>query len=47
MLINYLSGLMNWYIARQIQWGLVITMVRETETEAEAVWIFSSVMHLQ
>lgn len=47
VLINYLAGLKDWNISRQIPWGIAIPMFRQTETEAAPEWIFDTRTHLQ
>lgn len=47
VLINYLEGLKDWNISRQIPWGIAIPMFRQTETEAAPEWIFDTRTHLQ
>ena len=47
VLINYLTGLKDWNISRQIPWGIAIPMFRQTETEAAPEWIFDTRTHLQ
>ena len=47
VLINYLAGLKDWDISRQIPWGIAIPMFRQTETEAAPEWIFDTRTHLQ
>ena len=47
VLVNYLAGLKDWNISRQIPWGIAIPMFRQTETEAAPEWIFDTRTHLQ
>lgn len=40
VLINYLEGLKDWNISRQIPWGIAIPMFSQTETDKAPEWIF-------
>lgn len=42
VLINYLEGLKDWNISRQIPWGIAIPMFRQTETDKVPEWIFDT-----
>ena len=48
VLINYLRGLKDWNISRQIPWGIAIPMFRKVSEEAtdEPDWIFDRRTHL-
>ena len=48
VLINYLRGLKDWNISRQIPWGIAIPMFRKVDDEAtdEPDWIFDRRTHL-
>ena len=49
VLINYLKGLKDWNISRQIPWGIAIPMFRKIDDTAtdEPDWIFDRRTHLQ
>ena len=49
VLINYLRGLKDWNISRQIPWGIAIPMFRKADPTAtdEPDWIFDRRTHLQ
>ena len=49
ILINYLKGLKDWNISRQIPWGIAIPMFRKIDDTAtdEPDWIFDRRTHLQ
>lgn len=47
VLINYLEGLKDWNISRQIPWGIAIPMFRQTETDKVPEWIFDTRTNLQ
>ncbi len=49
VLINYLKGLKDWNISRQIPWGIAIPMFRKVTDEAtdEPDWIFDRRTHLK
>ncbi len=49
VLINYLKGLKDWNISRQIPWGIAIPMFRKIDDIAtdEPDWIFDRRTHLQ
>lgn len=42
VLINYLQGLKDWNISRQIPWGIAIPMFHQTETDKAPEWIFDT-----
>ncbi len=42
VLINYLEGLKDWNISRQIPWGIAIPMFRQTETDKAPEWVFDT-----
>lgn len=42
VLINYLEGLKDWNISRQIPWGIAIPMFHQTETDKAPEWIFDT-----
>lgn len=48
VLIDYLKGLRDWNISRQIPWGIAIPMFRKVDVEAtdEPDWIFDKRTHL-
>ena len=48
VLVNYLRGLKDWNISRQIPWGIAIPMFRKVSEEAtdEPDWIFDRRTHL-
>lgn len=46
VLINYLEGLKDWNISRQIPWGIAIPMFHQTETDKAPEWIFDTRTHL-
>ena len=48
VLINYLEGLKDWNISRQIPWGIAIPMFRKVDDEALDApdWIFDERTHL-
>ena len=49
VLINYLKGLKDWNISRQIPWGIAIPMFKKVDTNATGApeWIFDRRTHLQ
>lgn len=47
VLINYLEGLKDWNISRQIPWGIPIPAFRQTETQDAPEWIFDTRTNLQ
>ncbi len=49
VLINYLKGLKDWNISRQIPWGIAIPMFRKIDDTAtdEPDWVFDRRTHLQ
>ncbi len=47
VLINYLEGLKDWNISRQIPWGIPIPAFRQTETQDAPEWIFDIRTNLQ
>ena len=49
VLINYLKGLKDWNISRQIPWGIAIPMFRKVDDTAtdEPDWIFDRRTHLK
>lgn len=49
VLINYLRGLKDWNISRQIPWGIAIPMFRKVDDTAtdEPDWIFDKRTHLK
>lgn len=47
VLINYLKGLKDWNISRQIPWGIAIPMFHQTETNEAPEWIFDTRTNLQ
>lgn len=46
VLINYLKGLKDWNISRQIPWGIAIPMFRQTENPDAPEWIFDTRVNL-
>lgn len=46
VLINYLEGLKDWNISRQIPWGIAIPMFRQTETPNAPEWVFDTRVNL-
>lgn len=48
VLINYLKGLKDWNISRQIPWGIAIPMFRKVTEDSDAPeWIFDRRVNLQ
>ena len=49
VLVNYLKGLKDWNISRQIPWGIAIPMFKKIDLEAtdEPDWIFDRRTHLK
>lgn len=47
VLINYLQGLKDWNISRQIPWGIAIPMFHQTETDEAPEWIFDARTNLE
>lgn len=46
VLINYLEGLKDWNISRQIPWGIAIPMFHQTENPDAPEWIFDTRVNL-
>lgn len=46
VLINYLEGLKDWNISRQIPWGIAIPMFHQTETDKAPEWVFDTRVNL-
>ena len=47
VLINYLEGLKDWNISRQIPWGIAIPMFHKIDPNAEGEeWVFDTRTHL-
>lgn len=46
VLINYLEGLKDWNISRQIPWGIAIPMFHQTENTDAPEWIFDTRVNL-
>ncbi len=46
VLINYLEGLKDWNISRQIPWGIAIPMFHQTETNKAPEWVFDTRVNL-
>lgn len=46
VLINYLEGLKDWNISRQIPWGIAIPMFHQTENPDAPEWIFDARINL-
>lgn len=47
VVINYLKGLKDWNISRQIPWGIAIPMFHQTEDPEAPEWIFDNRVNLQ
>ena len=47
VVINYLKGLKDWNISRQIPWGIAIPMFHQTEDPEAPEWIFDKRVNLQ
>ncbi len=47
VVINYLKGLKDWNISRQIPWGIAIPMFHQTEDPEAPEWIFDDRVNLQ
>ena len=47
VLINYLKGLKDWNISRQIPWGIAIPMFKRVEDAEAPEWVFDTRTHLK